>query len=57
MLGSDQIQPPFTGFHKLLMLTWAVSKLEGSQTDPFVFLYWDLRPPNVIVNKEMNIVG
>lgn len=57
MLDSDPIQLPFTGFHKLLMLAWAVSKLEGSQDEPFVFLYWDFRPPNIIVNKEMKIVG
>jgi hypothetical protein len=40
---------------RLLVLTRIMGELETD--DPFVFNYWDLRPQNILVDSQHNVVG
>ena len=44
-------------FEKMLLLAWVTKELRNAKHDPFVMVYWDLRPPNILVDSEHNVVG
>ena len=50
-------EKPFDGFDKMLLLSWIHKHLPQSTDEPFVLNYWDLRLPNIIVDKEDNLAG
>ena len=40
----------------LLFITWSSRSLTSAR-NPFVLHYWDLNPPNIMVDKDNNLVG
>jgi hypothetical protein len=53
----EPTEKPFDGFDKMLLLSWIHKHLPQSNDEPFVLNYWDLRLPNIIVDKEDNLAG
>ena len=51
------IPRPFDGLDEMLLLSWVLKKLEGTEEQPFVLHYWDLRPPNIILDGNDDSVG
>jgi hypothetical protein len=50
-------QKPFDGLDKMLLLSWVHKQFSESKNQSFVLHYWDLRFPNIIVDKDVNLVG
>jgi hypothetical protein len=48
---------PFDGLDEMLLLSWALKKFEGTEEQPFVLHYWDLRPPNIILDGNNDLAG
>jgi hypothetical protein len=48
---------PFDGLDEMLLLSWVLKKFEGTEEQPFVLHYWDLRPPNIILDGNNNLAG
>jgi hypothetical protein len=58
--GLDSLEPaekPFDGLDNILLLSWIRRKLASSDHQSFVWHYWDLRPPNIILDKDDNLIG
>jgi hypothetical protein len=43
------------GLDRLLVLAWIMAEIPTN--DPFVFNYWDLKPENIMVDNQHNVVG
>jgi hypothetical protein len=50
---------PFDGLDKMLLWSWVRKQFSESNADqqPFVLHYWDLRMPNIIVDKDKNVIA
>ena len=48
---------PFDGLDEMLLLVWILKKFEGTEEQPFVLHYWDLRLPNIILDENDDLVG
>ena len=44
------------GLDQLLFLSWIRRKLSDTDAQPFVWQYWDLRPPNIMLDEENNLL-
>ena len=47
----------FDELDQMLLLSWVRKKFSGPKNQPFVLNYWDLRLPNIIVDKDDNLIG
>jgi hypothetical protein len=57
-LGQPEPAPkPFDGLDHLLFLSWIRRKLSDTDAQPFVWQYWDLRPPNIMLDEENNLIA
>lgn len=45
------------GLEKVLLLAWVTKELQYVKSDSFVIKYWDLRYPNILVDREHNVAG
>jgi hypothetical protein len=57
LLSAEPSTPPFDGMDKILLLTWVRKKLMEVNKQPFVLHYWDLRPPNILLDHDQNIIA
>jgi hypothetical protein len=39
------------------LFSWIRQSFAGSDSEPFVLHYWDLRPPNIIIDNDGNLVA
>ena len=56
LFSANPSEKPFDGLDKMLLLPW-VRQHSGSDDQPFVLHYWDLRMPNIVLDDENNVVG
>ena len=56
-VGSRASEKSFSGLDKMLLLSWVKRRFSDADKQPFVLHYWDLRPPNIIIDEENNLVG
>lgn len=59
LLYTNCIVEQLNGMDKMFLLIWILEKLSNTDSQPFVFHFWDLRPPNIIIDNEVdtNIIG
>ena len=57
LLITQPSTPELNGMDRLLLLTWVTEQLRNTDHEPFVLHHWDLRPPNVFIDDNENIVG
>jgi hypothetical protein len=57
MFTSYPSTPPFDGLDKMLLLAWVKDCLAATNYWKFALNYWDLRAPNVLFDKNLNIAG
>ena len=50
-VGPSLSEKSFNGLDKILLLSWLKKQLSASDECPFVLHYWDLRPPNIIIDE------
>jgi hypothetical protein len=55
--SSQPSEKPFDGLDKMLLLSWVRTQFSESDDQPFVLHYWDLRPPNILIDKDNNLVA
>jgi aminoglycoside phosphotransferase (APT) family kinase protein len=58
--GLDRPEPapkPYDGLDQLLLFSWIRRKLSDTDAQPFVWQYWDLRPPNIMLDEENNLIA
>ena len=55
--NSTQLEKPFDGLDTMLLLLWVRQRFAGSENQPFVLHYWDLRMPNIIIDNNENLVA
>jgi hypothetical protein len=51
------LHTPFDGLDMMILLSWLLRKLSDSDNQPFVLHYYDLRPPNIILDKDGNFLA
>ena len=56
LFGAKTSVKPYDGLDHMLLMGW-VSKWFGVEGLSFALLYWDLRMPNIIVDKDKNLMG
>ena len=57
LASSKRVKKPFDGLDNILLLSWIQRKLACSDYQLFVWHYWDLRPPNIILDEYDNLIG
>src|SRR5208282_641383 len=50
-------ETPFDGLDKMLLLSWMHKQFSESKYQPFILHYWDLRLPNIIIDKDDNLIS
>lgn len=55
--GADPSVKPFDGLDNMLLLSWVRRKFVGSDDQPFVLHYWDLRLPNILIDEGNNLLA
>jgi hypothetical protein len=58
-LTSSEPQDPedISGLDKMILLSWVLENIPGGDKEPFALHVWDMRPPNILVDEEHNLVG
>lgn len=57
LLTSDTAPEGYDGMDLMILLAWVVQQFPEEYTEPFVLHYWDLRPPNILVDKNHNLLA
>ena len=57
LLSSKPSPESSTALDKMILLSWVVSKLPPSDNERFVISHWDMRPSNILIDKQHNLVG
>jgi hypothetical protein len=57
LLTSDTAPEGYDGVDFMVLLAWVLRQLPEEHTEPFVLHYWDLRPPNILVDKDHNLAA
>ena len=55
--SSQPSEKPFDGLDKMLLLSWVQKQFSGSDDQPFVLHYWDLRMPNILMDGDNNMIA
>jgi hypothetical protein len=48
---------PYDGFDYMLLMVWVSRKFSGLNDLPYALHYWDMRMPNIVVDKEDNLLA
>jgi hypothetical protein len=54
---STQLQKPFDGLDTMLLFSWVQQRFIGSDDQPMVLHYWDLRMPNILIDDHENLIA
>lgn len=58
-LMSSRPQDPedISGLDKMILLSWVLENVPTSHNESFALYFWDMRPPNILVDEQHNLVG